>query len=230
MAIFASRIPVVSAVGHETDVTIADFIADLRAPTPSAAAEMVVPEKSQLLRRCRELELALLSGMKRHLEQSNHRIDELIRRLADPRRRIQELWLRMDDFSSRLTRLAALGVRRERDRLSVSVQRLHSNSPLILSHKIKLKLDVNKDNLMTNINIIVTCKRSTASEAMIRLEGLNPLAILRRGYSVTRSLPDRRVVTRPDQVSLEQQVEILLADGQLLCNVKGKTHHGQKNI
>ncbi|MCK7514515.1 MAG: hypothetical protein MZV70_67900 [Desulfobacterales bacterium] len=59
MAIFDSRIPVVSAVGHETDVTIADFIADLRAPTPSAAAELVVPEKIELIRRCSELEQAL---------------------------------------------------------------------------------------------------------------------------------------------------------------------------
>jgi len=73
-------------------------------------------------------------------------------------------------------------------------------------------------------------KRSAAVETAIKLESLNPLAILRRGYSVTRTLPDRRVVSHPDQVRLEQQVEILLADGQLVCNVKGKTHHGQEIV
>jgi exodeoxyribonuclease VII large subunit len=230
MAIFASRIPVISAVGHETDVTIADFIADLRAPTPSAAAEMVVPEKSELLRRLHDLEQSLRSGLKRHLEQRSQNIDELKRRLVDPRRRVQELWLRIDDFSSRLNRSAASCVRRENDRLGVWVQRLNSNSPRTLVQKIKSKLHADKYNLLTNINIIVMKKGSIAGQAKIRLESLNPLSILQRGYSVTRSLPGRKVVSHPDQVSLDQQVEILLADGQLLCNVKGKTHHGQENV
>ena len=80
------------------------------------------------------------------------------------------------------------------------------------------------------MTFIIKNKRSAASESTIKLESLNPLAILRRGYSVTRSLPDRRVVIHSDQVRLDQQVEILLADGQLVCNVKGKTHHGQEIV
>ncbi len=230
MAIFASRIPVISAVGHETDVTIADFMADLRAPTPSAAAEMAVPEKNELLRRRRELEQALLSGLKRHIEKLNQSINDFKKRLVNPRRKIQELWLRADDFSSRLERLAALYVRRDKERLCGLTRRMNSNSPRALVQKINSKLDVNKYNLAKNIAIIMIGKRATAGESTIRLESLNPLAILRRGYSVTRSLPDRRVVSHPSQVSLDQQVEILLADGQLVCNVKGKTHHGQEVV
>lgn len=230
MAVFASRIPVVSAVGHETDVTIADFIADLRAPTPSAAAEMVVPEKSELLRRRRELEQTLRSRMKRLLEKLNQNLNEMKRRLADPRRRVQELWLRIDDFYSRLNRLATLSIRRDKERLWGLMRRFHSKSPRALLHTMNSTLDMNKYNLLTNIKIILKQKRSTLSEWSIKLESLNPLAILRRGYSVTRSLPDRRVVTHPDQVNLDQQVEVLIADGLLLCNVKGKSHHGQKNV
>ncbi len=230
MAIFSSRIPVVSAVGHETDVTIADFVADLRAPTPSAAAEMVVPDKNELVRRHRELQQALLGGIRRHFEKSRKHIEELTSRLADPRRKIQELWLRIDDFSSRLARLAILSVRREKDVLSGLKKSLNSNSPLVLSQKIKFKLEVTTQNLLTNFNIILTHKRSLAGSAKIRLESLNPLAILKRGYSVTRSLPDLKVVTHPDLVDLDQQVEILLVGGKLLCNVKGKSHHGQENI
>jgi exodeoxyribonuclease VII large subunit len=230
MAVFASRIPVVSAVGHETDVTIADFIADLRAPTPSAAAEMVVPDKSELLRRRQELEQALRSRLKRQLEKLNQNLNELKRRLSDPRRRVQELWLRIDDLSTRLTRLTTISVRREQERLSGLMRRFHSNSPRALVHHMNSTLDMNKYNLLTNIKIILKNKRSTVSESSIKLESLNPLAILRRGYSITRSLPDRRVVTDPDQVSLDQQVEVLVADGLLLCNVKGKSHHGQKNV
>jgi exodeoxyribonuclease VII large subunit len=230
MAIFASRIPVISAVGHETDVTIADFIADLRAPTPSAAAELAVPEKSELLRRRRELEQALMGGTKRHLEKLKRNINDLKNRLVDPRRKIQELWLRLDDFSGRLKRLTGSCVRREKERLGGLMRRLNSNSPKALVEKMNSRLDADKYNLATNISFIMRSKRSAAGESAIKLESLNPLAILRRGYSVTRSLPDRRVVSHPDQVSLEQQVEILLADGQLVCNVKGKTHHGQEVV
>jgi exodeoxyribonuclease VII large subunit len=230
MAVFSSRIPVISAVGHETDVTIADFIADLRAPTPSAAAEMAVPEKSELLRRRRELEQALLDGLRRHLEKLRQNLNELQNRLSNPRRKVQELWLRVDDFSGRLKRLAASCVRRDKERICGLMRRLNSNSPKALVHNMNLKLDVNRYNLLTNITFIIKNKHSAASGSTIKLESLNPLAILRRGYSVTRSLPDRRVVIHPDQVSLDQQVEILLADGQLVCNVKGKTHHGQEIV
>jgi exodeoxyribonuclease VII large subunit len=168
--------------------------------------------------------------LKRHLEKLNQSINDFKKRLVNPRRKIQELWLRADDFSSRLARLAALYVRRDKERLCGLTRRMNSNSPRALVQKINSKLDVNKYNLATNIAIIIRGKRATAGESTIRLESLNPLAILRRGYSVTRSLPDRRVVSHPGQVSLDQQVEILLADGQLVCNVKGKTHHGQEVV
>lgn len=138
--------------------------------------------------------------------------------------------MRMDDFSSRLKRLTALCVCREKDGLNGLMRRLNSNSPRALVHKIKLTLDINKYNSLKNIKIIISHKRSIAGAATIKLESLNPLSILRRGYSVTRSLPDRKVVIHPDQVGLDQQVEILLAGGQLLCNVKGKSHHGQENV
>jgi exodeoxyribonuclease VII large subunit len=230
MAIFSSSIPVVSAVGHETDVTIADFVADLRAPTPSAAAEIVVPEKTELHRRHRELQKALLGGFKRQLEKTRKQLGELTSRLADPRRKIEELWLRIDDFSSRLARLIKLNVQNDKKIVNNLKIRLNTNSPDKHVQKNKFKLEVLNQNLLTNLNIITTSKRSLAGATKIRLESLNPLAVLKRGYSVTRSLPDLKVVTHPDQVSLDQQVEILVVGGHLLCNVKGKSHHGKENI
>jgi exodeoxyribonuclease VII large subunit len=230
MAIFASRIPVVSAVGHETDVTIADFIADLRAPTPSAAAELVVPDKSELDRSRRALENALSDRLRRRLHNLNQDINELQRRLVGPRRKIQELWLKIDDLQQRLGRQASIGLRRSRDRLKDASHRLISNSPATLAKNINLLLEINNSNLMQKFKLIIDEKRSGTALAAAKLEGLNPLAILQRGYSVTRSLPERRVVTHPDNVTLGQPVEILIAKGTLICKVKEKFGHGQKNI
>jgi exodeoxyribonuclease VII large subunit len=230
MAIFSSRIPVISGVGHETDVTIADFIADLRAPTPSAAAELVVPEKNELLRRCRELEQSLRSRMSGRLENLKRSLDEMRRRLVEPRRKIQEYWLRLDDLSGRLSRLAGLSLRRDRDRLAGLTRRLGSNSPRATIQRFNSRLDVNRSYLSINIQILINKSRSALRELSVKLDALNPLAILRRGYSVTRALPDKSIVTDPAQVALEQDVEVLLADGLLLCNVKGKSKYGQENL
>jgi exodeoxyribonuclease VII large subunit len=77
---------------------------------------------------------------------------------------------------------------------------------------------------------LINKSRSALRELSVKLDALNPLAILRRGYSVTRALPDKSIVTDPAQVALEQDVEVLLADGLLLCNVKGKSKYGQENL
>jgi exodeoxyribonuclease VII large subunit len=92
------------------------------------------------------------------------------------------------------------------------------------------RLELNNNNLLKNILIFISKQRSLARELAIKLEALNPLAILDRGYSVTRSLPDKRIISHPVQVSLNQDVEVLLAGGFLLCSVKGKSNYGEENL
>jgi exodeoxyribonuclease VII large subunit len=230
LAIFSSRIPVISAVGHETDVTIADFIADLRAPTPSAAAELVVPEKLELLRRCRELEQSLCSRMSGRLETSKKDLNEMRRRLVEPRRKVQEAWLRLDDLTGRLMRIASLNLRRDSDRLTGLARRLGASSPRATVQRFNSKLDFLRYYISINMHILINRNRSALRELSVKLDALNPLAILRRGYSVTRALPGKRIVTDPEHVRLEQDVEVLLANGLLLCRVKGKSKHGQEKL
>lgn len=129
-AIFAAGVPVISAVGHEIDFTIADFVADHRAPTPTAAAEMVVPRKADLMERVEELRGRLLREIQGRLDQEREAWAGLARRLADPRRRLQENQMRLDELSLALGRRFQDHLGRLKSRLTQGVGRLSSLSPL----------------------------------------------------------------------------------------------------
>ncbi|OQY54081.1 MAG: exodeoxyribonuclease VII large subunit [Desulfobacteraceae bacterium 4572_88] len=128
-AIFDSPIPIVSAVGHETDFTIADFVADLRAPTPSVAAELVVPLKQDLQEACSGLSNRLIRQFHRYLDQHRSRVSELSERLTDPKKRIQDMRLMADDLTARLIRVFRNDMRQRREQLSWRVNQLKALSP-----------------------------------------------------------------------------------------------------
>jgi exodeoxyribonuclease VII large subunit len=129
-AIFAAPVPVISAVGHEVDFTIADFVADHRAPTPTAAAEMVVPRKEKLLEQVTKLASHLFRGIHLTLGGKKEEWDTLMRRLADPRRRFRENQMRLDELSLNLWRRFQDRLARLKDRLTLSAGKLDSLSPL----------------------------------------------------------------------------------------------------
>ena len=129
-AIFASATPVISAVGHEIDFTIADFVADRRAPTPTAAAEMVVPKKADLLEHLASMEQALLRGMERKIESERDNWRDLVKRLSDPGRKLREHQQRLDELSVDLVRRFQDRLRQWRDELARATGRLEALSPL----------------------------------------------------------------------------------------------------
>ena len=229
-AIFASRVPIISAVGHETDYTIADFVADLRAPTPSAAAEVVVPEKSALARRCKELESLLLSKIKHYFRDLKIKVQQISKRLADPRRKIEDLRLRIDDLCLRLKRTFGYRIRRDREDLIFRADRLNANNPRFLIQKVKRQLDENCNNLFKAFIIFNNSNKIRIRELAAKLDALSPIAILSRGYSITRTIPDARVVKDPHTVSLNQDLEVMVAKGRIFCRVKGKSTDGQKDF
>lgn len=229
-AIFASRVPIISAVGHETDYTIADFVADLRAPTPSAAAEVVIPEKSALESRCKEIESLLQSKIKYYFRGLKIKIQQISKRLADPRRKIEDLRLRIDDFYLRLNRTFGYRIRRDREDLLFRADRLSANNPRFLIQKVKKQLDQNYNNLIKSFIILNNSNKIKIRELAAKLEALSPIAILSRGYSITRTIPDARVVKDPHTVSLNQDLEVMVAKGRIFCRVKGKSTDGQKDF
>ena len=221
-AVFKSKIPVISAVGHETDFTICDFVSDLRAPTPSTAAELAVPQKDELRLRCRELSIALSARMLSSMDRLMTRLDNLTNRLGDPVRNIQDLRLKTDDYSMRLGQSVAQHVHRYRELLAWRTEKLGLNSPKSQIENYLKKLQQIRLNSFLYIKKDLSHKKAILGEISARLYALNPTEILSRGYSITRTIPDACVITDCNSVFGGQELEIILAEGSLRVTVKGK--------
>lgn len=221
-AIFGSKVPIISAVGHEVDYSITDFVADLRAPTPSAAAELVVPLKIDLSQKISNLSTALVHHLLQNIEHFQEVLNGLSRRLIHPRRKIADMRLRTDDMLGRLNRALKNSMRHQHSRVLRQMERLHANSPLLPVLNCKDKLQQKYDNLFIYINIQLNKKHFKLREIYAKLHMLNPGAILARGYSITRTIPDAMVVRDPKDVRINQDLETMVAKGSFICSVKRK--------
>jgi exodeoxyribonuclease VII large subunit len=221
-AVFASKIPIISAVGHETDFSITDFVADFRAPTPSAAAELAVPFKKELSRKIADLSEVLTSRFLRYCVHLQTVLKGISNRLVHPDRKISDLRLRNDDILGRLNRAFKNSYLKHHERLSWRIERLLSNNPLIQIKSFKDKLNIKYSNIYIYIQIILNKKRSILRELEAKLNTLSPEAILARGYSITRTIPDAAVVRDPQELSIGQDLEIMVAGGTFICSVKRK--------
>jgi len=218
-AIAASALPVVSAVGHETDVTIADFVADRRAPTPSAAAEIVVPLKTELAGRIRHLSDRLHDRIRARLDLHRARVGEMTARLNGTRRRIDEARLRLDDLAARMARGLGQRVAHQRQRIQWLVARLAAAHPRQRVARMRERLAAETDRLGSVHRLFIARRRQALDPMTARLAALNPLAVLARGYSVTRRLPGKTAVRDAGTVEAGAKLEILLARGRLKARV-----------
>jgi exodeoxyribonuclease VII large subunit len=221
-AVFGSKIPIISAVGHETDFSITDFVADFRAPTPSVGAELAVPYKKELSRKITDLSDTLTTNFLRYFEHLKTVLKGTSNRLVHPSRKVVDLRLRTDDMLNRLNRAFKNSFQKKQERLLWRTERLFSKNPLIQIKLLKNKLYIMNYNINIFKHILLSNNRSTLRELEARLCSLNPEAILARGYSITRTIPDAAVVRDPQEVSIGQDLEILVAGGAFICSVKRK--------
>ena len=176
-AIFSSLVPVISAVGHEIDFTIADFVADHRAPTPTAAAEMVVARREELAEHIGDLARRFLRCLQTRVAAERDALDGFAKRLSDPRRRLRDNQQRLDDLSLSLWR-------RFQDRMTHFRRRFAHGSE--------------------------------------RLNGLSPLAVLERGYSIAHQVPGGAIVKDSAAVNVGERLRVTFARGKALCRIEGK--------
>jgi exodeoxyribonuclease VII large subunit len=220
LAIRRSNIPVVSAVGHEIDLTISDLAADFRAPTPSAAAELLVVEKETLIDRLDKMRNQLTSNIFLTFKYQTQKLEHLVSGLLDPRKRIADTWMRLDEIHSRLAREINLIMRDRKTRLNADGQSLLLHSPIQIVSSTKQQLNFQKTSLTRALKSCLGKKQMALSLLEKGMNDLNPLSILKRGYSITRKLPEKTVLRDASGVQKGDQVQVLLSKGGIKCRVE----------
>jgi exodeoxyribonuclease VII large subunit len=217
--IAACPLPTISAVGHETDFTIADFVADVRAPTPSAAAEMAVPVAAELLTEVRVLAGRLARGLVSEIRTGRLTLERARTRLGDPRRLIDERRQHLDDASDRAARALASKLSCGRKDLHASMARLLRAHPQRRVADQRVLLAGLERRLAHEGNRLLTTRRHALESLTSKLDALSPLKVLDRGYSLTRDA-DGKVVRSCDGLEPGQPITVTLQDGDLHTRIE----------
>ena len=227
--IAASKIPVISAVGHEVDFTIADFVADVRAATPSQAAELVVREKRAVAESVGDLRGRLVRAMSRRLQAQRARLDAVRERrvLTDPHRPLRDLSRRVDEAVERLVRAARASLRHAAHALELATRDLRARNPVVRTRHDRRRLDDLAGRLDRALARGLDRRRHRLVGAAGRLNSLSPLAVLGRGYSLTLSASGQ-IVRSVGQVAVGDEVSVMLHEGRLDARVTGRKEHDER--
>lgn len=223
-AIFNCTTPVITGIGHETDFTIADFVADFRAPTPSAAAEIVFPDKAELLDKIEYLSSRLGTLMTKKLVFLRESVTLLTSRLKTPDTIIYHHRLQIEDYQQRLSHSFNHRMTFQRKKCEWMIQNILSHHPKRLIKNCRSQLLIARNLLDQYFNHYLIGMENKLSNANSRLKALSPHDILGRGYSITRTLPGRKVVSDTSSIETDELLEIILSKGRLTAKVEEK--HG----
>ncbi|MCB0349626.1 MAG: exodeoxyribonuclease VII large subunit [Bdellovibrionales bacterium] len=219
-AIAASRIPTISAVGHEVDFTIADFVADLRAPTPSAAAELVVKSATEIEEKIQSLKTRLWQGFSSNFRRVSDEVRSLSKRLVDPQRKLQDLQIRCDELSTRLESAVFRYIEDQRMTVELALKKLGSPREMLV--KLLKRLQLAEMSLRNSIVKNIEKSSSLLRQSAGRLDAMSPLRVVERGYSIVEKLSGVKkiIVKSSGDVVPGEQLNITLAQGGLTVEVK----------
>lgn len=220
-ALAASRIPTVSAVGHEVDVTISDYVADLRAPTPSAAAELVVRERSELEYSLDSLHDRLVRAMFDHLRDHQQRILGLTERIRDPRRKLLDQHARLEGLVERLSGAAQRRMQEHRRRVETVSARLERVSPQLRLASAEREVNQLQARLERAVRRRIQIHQAQFERAVGKLDALSPLAVLGRGYAIAQRQSDGKVIVRAQEMAVGEALRVRVQVGTLACRVEG---------
>ena len=217
-SIAALEIPVVSAIGHEIDVTISDFVADLRAPTPSAAAELIVPDGEELQQIISGRHRRLLIMLRAQVRERRLSLDKLALGLINPQRHYQQAAQHLDDLNGRLHRAAIAHPMAYQYQLRDLTKRLHTQRPDRKLQTLRGDLQRTQAQLKQAVQRSIDKRQRRAGETSRMLSNLSPLPTLSRGYAVLRDR-DNTVLSDASGLSPGQNISAQLRDGRFTAEV-----------
>lgn len=219
-AIVNSKIPIISAVGHEVDFTIADFAADLRTPTPSAAAQIVVKEKFALKQEISTLSHRIETKVLSELNRYKALFSSLKGRLTSPKKDMVELRLEIDDFIIRIDHRIEETLRLKKERLGTRINYLYSRNPrAILKENLNRFFQIKK-NLYSSLLYRLQNLKQIKGEIDSKLRTCSPMAIMERGYSITRLIPSEVILKDSSQAKTGDKISVTLYIGEILGEIK----------
>lgn len=223
LAISKSLIPVISAIGHETDTTISDYVADFRAPTPSIAAEIVVRNGIAVFEEVLDLQKVLLERMQMILTDRRTPLDFSLRLLVPPRRQVQFLLDQVNHLTVRLRQGMERIIEGRKNQIKTSALGISHLSPANRLIDLSKKCEDLHLRLIQETRHKIEQEKDRLQSVVGQLNLLSPLNILDRGYSITRSLPLLTVIREEAEVSLGDLLKIKLSQGSLVCKVEDKS-------
>lgn len=213
-AVARSVIPVISAVGHETDTTLIDHAADLRAPTPTAAAEMAVPVHNELVLAVMDLDKRLFAGINRLLQQRADQLEGLARGLPNPLRLLETATQKLDDWSERLDTALPAAIRTKEQQLAVITAKLQPQN--LMNSIIRYERDMQQAGERLHYTMLhLIAERENRLQGIDKLlETVNPLAILERGFVLVRD-ENTHIIKRAADIPHSASLELVFFDGRV---------------
>ena len=223
-AIHHCPLPIVSGIGHEIDFTIADFVADQRAPTPTAAAELITPNQYELRQRLQHLDARLLHLLQVRLQRSKEKLHWLSRHIQHPGRRVQDWSQRLDETQIRLSNAMMHQLRHRLARVAQLHTQLQGCNPITRLQAYQKQLAFLQQRTSTAVAHQLERKSRSLVNLVRTLDTVSPLATLQRGYAIVTSETDKRILRSVAQVQTGDHIRARLARGQLLCKVESVEH------
>jgi exodeoxyribonuclease VII large subunit len=219
-AVAGCRVPVISAVGHETDVTLCDFAADMRASTPSQAAELVVPDSLALRAALAERRMRLQRALGMRLDRARLDLGRIEKRFGDPRLLLARAQQRLDDLQSRQNLAVRRRVRTLRGAVDVQARALAAAHPRTVLGRYREQLQAQHTRLQRSVERRLAEDKRTFGNRIERLSALSPLAVLSRGYAIATA-PNGQALRKAAEVPVGSAVHVRLAEGSLVAEVRG---------
>ena len=216
--IFAADIPIISAIGHEIDFTICDFVADLRAPTPSAAAEVVSPDTTEKLAQFQQIEVRFRRSINNLLISKFEKLKNTQIRLRHPGTRLTQGYQRLDELEQRMQRVIQNTLQKSQSNVTHYQQRLRQQSPIKRIKNEQIRVNNNKQLLIRSVSNLLKMHRLNFEKNINGLDIVSPLATLKRGYTITKST-NNTIIKDADTARQERSLTLQFHDGDISVQI-----------